>query len=122
MGMDRRVRFVGGRLPEWSAVVAALAEAGLPVQMRMIDGELAFPDETPPETCRELRVAHAGAMATVRRGQQEIILVTWGNADEQAQKLWNALAWAFARVGDGQVLTEAGPMDAAAFAQQIGLP
>jgi hypothetical protein len=69
--------------------------------MRMIDGELAFPDELPKENWRELRVAHQGAMVTIRRTEQEVILVAWGNADEAQQRLWQALARAFAGPTEG---------------------
>src|SRR5688572_22581968 len=95
MGMERRVPLTGGG-PAWAAVADAVAKAGYPVQMRMIDGELAFPDEAPPDGWRELRVAHGGAMITVRRGAGEVVLVAWGNADEDQLRLWEALAEAFA--------------------------
>jgi hypothetical protein len=94
MGMERRVPLAGGG-PAWPAVAGAVARAGCPVQMRMIDGELAFPDEEPPDGWRELRVAHGGAMVTVRRGEGEVVLVAWGNADEAQLRLWEALAEAF---------------------------
>jgi hypothetical protein len=95
MGMERRVPLAGDG-PAWDAVAGAAARAGFPLQMRMIDGELAFPDETPPPGWRELRVAHGGAMITVRRGEGEVVLVAWGNADDAQRRLWDALAEAFA--------------------------
>ena len=98
MGMETRVTFPGD-VPAWPTVAAALANKNCPVEMRMIDGELSFPDESPPEGWRELRVAHAGAMVTIRRGPSEIVLVAWGNADAAQQRLWRALAEAFAESG-----------------------
>jgi hypothetical protein len=95
MGAERRVPLAGGG-PAWSAVAGSMAKAGFPLQMRMIDGELAFPDEAPPDGWRELRVAHGGAMVTVRRAPGEVVLVAWGNADEAQRRLWDALAEAFA--------------------------
>jgi hypothetical protein len=96
MGMEKRVP-VAGDVPAWSSVAEELARAGCPVQMRMIDGELAFPDEAPPEGWRELRVAHGGAMVTVRREPGAVVLVAGGNADEAQRRLWDALVEAFAR-------------------------
>lgn len=96
MGMEKRVPLARSG-PGWSSVAATLADAGCPVQMRMIDGELAFPDESPPDGWRELRVAHGGAMVTIRREADAVVLVAWGNADEQQRRLWDALAEAFAR-------------------------
>ena len=102
MGVEQRVAFPG-EPPAWPAVARALAESGCPVEMRMIDGELAFPDEQPPDGWRELRVGAGGAMVTVHRGQGEVVLVAWGNADPAQQRLWHALAEAFARAGQGRV-------------------
>jgi hypothetical protein len=60
--------------------------------MRMIDGELAFPDETPPDTWRELRVGTPSGMITLRREIDGVTLVIWGNADENLRRDWNTLA------------------------------
>ncbi len=102
MGMDQTVMFPG-ETPAWSAVAKLLAEKGLSVQMRMIDGELAFPDETPPESWREIRVAAAGAMVTIRRQTGRVVLVAWGNADQKQRDLWNALAEAWVSAGSGSI-------------------
>jgi hypothetical protein len=105
MGMETRVTFAAA-VPAWPAVAVVLARKGCPVEMRMIDGELAFPDEAPPDGWRELRVAAAGAMVTVRRGEGEVTLVTWGNADAAQLRLRQALAEAFA---EAQANLEARP-------------
>jgi hypothetical protein len=118
MGMDQTVTFPG-EPPAWPAVAKLLTEKGWPVQMRMIDGELAFPDEQPPQTWREIRVAAAGAMVTIRRQPGQVVLVAWGNADEKGRALWNALAWAWASAGGGAVQTPDGPLDAAAFGDRV---
>jgi hypothetical protein len=107
--MDLRVRF-GSAPPEWSTVRERLASRGLVVQMRMIDGQLAFPDEEPTTDWRELRVASGGGMVTLRRGAAEIACVVWGNADESTRRFWRALAWAFAAAGAGVVADEQGPV------------
>src|ERR1700722_1700665 len=101
MGMDQTVVFADRKLPAWPEVAGLLARQGRPVQMRMIDGELAFPDEEPPETWREIRVGATGAMVTIRRGEDRVVLVAWGNADAAQRDLWNALAWAWAAAGNG---------------------
>jgi hypothetical protein len=44
----------------------------------MIDGELAFPDEEPPEDWRELRIGTPeGMMVTIRRERDRVVLVVW---------------------------------------------
>jgi hypothetical protein len=122
MGVELNVTFPGRPVPAWPVVAKLLAGRGSAVQMRMIDGELAFPDEQPPEDWREIRVAAGGTMVTIRRSGQEVRLVAWGNADENQRRLWQLLAWAFAQAGDGLVRTEEGDLTPAAFAENAGLP
>jgi hypothetical protein len=122
MGMDRVVSFAGRTPPTWADVAEVLAQKGCPVQMRMIDGELSFPEEQPPEGWREIRVGTPAAMVTVRRQGEQVSLITWGDADLGQRQLWNALAWAWAVAGQGVVQTPEGPMDAAAFATTAELP
>ncbi|MBY0231478.1 MAG: hypothetical protein K2W96_19510 [Gemmataceae bacterium] len=102
MGMDRAVSFPG-EAPAWADVAALLRQHGAAVQMRMIDGELAFPDEAPPPGWNELRVSLAGEMVSIRREPGGVRLVAWGNATAAQRQLWNALAWAFATVGGAPV-------------------
>jgi hypothetical protein len=76
--------------------VARLAANGTPAQMRMIDGQLAFPDEEPLADWRELRVALDGIMVTIRRGAEGVEVVTWGTADDAIRCAAEAVAQAFA--------------------------
>jgi hypothetical protein len=122
MGMDQMVVFPVRSVPAWSEVADRLARRGYPVQMRMIDGELAFPDEAPPEGWSEIRVGAAGGMVTIRRQADRVVLVVWGNADRAQRELWNALAWAWADSGGGLVQTADGSLDAAAYASRAELP
>ncbi len=55
MGIEQTAIFRGTPLPSWIAARALLATHGFSLEMRMIDGQLAFPDEEPPETWSELR-------------------------------------------------------------------
>jgi hypothetical protein len=103
MGMDQKVTFPPEKTPTWTQLADLLAARKFPVQMRMIDGELAFPDETPPDTWRELRVGTAHGMVTLRREADGITLVIWGNADVKMRQTWNALAWAIAHLTGGAV-------------------
>jgi hypothetical protein len=103
MGMDRQVRFGAGRRPTWNDIVARLQEIGVPAQIRMIDGQLAFPDETPADDWRELRIGAVSAMVTIRRTDDGVACVVWGNADRPTRAMWNATAWAFAAVSDGTI-------------------
>jgi hypothetical protein len=123
VGVQQTVSFAGGAAPAWPAVQEVLARHGFAVQMRMIDGQLAFPDEVPPESWGELRLGTPGGMVTVRReGADRLSFVVWGNADEGLRQGWNALAWAFAEAGGGVVETDQGALDAAAFRRQAALP
>ena len=122
MGMERAVTFAGGAVPGWERVQELLTRSGFPVQMRMIDGQLAFPDEEPPEAWTELRVAAASGMVTLRRGPDRVECVVWGNAGDELRRLWNALAWAFAEAGGGRVQTPQGPLEAAEFLRQADVP
>lgn len=118
MGVELQITFPVKPIPAWPAVAGLLAGCGVAAQMRMIDGELAFPDEEPPESWRELRVAAGGAMITIRRGDGSVTLVGWGNMDDAQKKLRTALAWAFASAGGGLVGPEALPADR--FAEREG--
>jgi hypothetical protein len=117
--MERAVTFTGSAVPAWERVQELLTRAAFPVQMRMIDGQLAFPDEQPPESWAELRVGTAQGMVTVRREPDRVRLVTWGNADAAMLQAWNGLAWAFAEAGGGRV---EGVQSADEFRRQADLP
>ncbi len=86
----------------WPTIMATLQAQGIAVQMRLIDGQPAFPHEQPAETWRELRVASNGRMVTILRKERSIDLVCWGNADEEALKFRDALAAAFAATSDNR--------------------
>ncbi len=76
MGLDRRIT-LSTPLPPWQQIASRLTFHA-PVQM--IDGELAFPDEQPPELWSELRIGTPAGMITLRREANEVVLVVWGNA------------------------------------------
>jgi hypothetical protein len=92
MGMDQKIVFAPANMPTWTQFADSCAKQNVPVQLRMIDGELAFPDETPPHDWRELRVGTPAGMLTLRRESDGITLVVWGNADENLRRDWNTLA------------------------------
>jgi len=106
MGMDQKVVFARERTPSWTALVELLASANLAMQLRMIDGELSFPEEQPGENWRELRVSVKNGMITLRRETDGISLVIWGNADVELLRAWNALAWGLAHLSGGTVGTQ----------------
>jgi hypothetical protein len=109
MGMEQSVSFTGKTIPSFTAVRDLLAQRGYPVEMRMIDGQLASPDELPGADWRELRLSLAPGMITVRREPDRLRFVIWGNADAALQQARNELARAFAEVGDG--VLESGTAD-----------
>src|SRR4051794_14494463 len=80
MGLDRTVA-IAGPGPDWSRLAAGCAGRGVTLGLRMIDGLPAFPDETPPDEWRELRVSTPAGMVTLRRVPEGVQLVTWGNAE-----------------------------------------
>src|SRR5262245_24084745 len=109
MGMEQTVTFRAGSMPSWSAARDLLASRGFPVHVRMIDGELALPDEAPPQNWHELRVGTTeGMMVTIRRDGDRVVLVVWENADASLLQAWNALACAFAEAGKGTIHTADG--------------
>jgi hypothetical protein len=114
--------FADGRTPSWPAVCTLLAKRAYPVQMRMIDGQPAFPDEAPPDDWREVRVAAAEGMVTVRREGNRLTFVVWSNAGVELRQAANAVAWACAEAGAGRVDAADGPVDAAAFLHAAELP
>jgi hypothetical protein len=122
MGMEHVIEFGEAGCPPWANVKALLAASKYPVDIRMIDGELSFPDEAPPETWRELRVGTAGGMITVRRTGNALAVVTWENADAGMRAAWSALTWAFAQAGNGRIMQSYGPLTAAEFRQREPMP
>jgi hypothetical protein len=122
MGLDRKVTFAADKTPTWPALAAMLASKQVKVQIRMIDGELAFPDEEPAETWKELRVGIGGGMVTLRREQDGVTLVVWGNADANLQLGWNALTWAIAHLSDGAIQTESSAQSADQFGKSMPMP
>jgi hypothetical protein len=122
MGMEQTVSFAGKTIPAYPAIRDFLGQRGFPLQMGMIDGQLAFPDELPEENWRELRVRTPQGMVTVRRDGERLVFITWGNADTAMLQAWNALVWAFAEVGGGSVETPGGFLDARAYQERVELP
>jgi hypothetical protein len=122
MGMEQKVEFGSLSCPPWTEVAVLLARANYPLTMRMIDGQLALPDEVPPDGWSELRVGTRGGMITIRRLPAAVELVTWGNADTAMREAWNALTWAFAACSSGSVLCAEGALSADEFKQQASMP
>jgi hypothetical protein len=116
------VTFAGEEPLSWPAVHDLLARGGMALTMRMIDGQPAFPDEAPAVNWREIRVAAADGMVTIRREGDGVAFVTWGNAGRGLLQAANALAWAFAETGPGTIHSPRGPMDAATFLRTADLP
>ena len=121
MGLDCTIRFPAGSVPAWDAIKTQLARLGEPAPLRMIDGLPAFPDESPDNNWRELRVGAAAGMVTVRRGADSLTCVIWSNADSALLSARDRIAWACAAAGQGTVVTETGAVPADEFARQRGL-
>jgi hypothetical protein len=120
MGMSRTIRF-SGEPPDWPAIQARLRHVLADAPLRMIDGQPAFPHETPEPGWRELRVGTPAGMVTVRRDQDALTCVVWGNADPALSAAWDRVSWACAVAGGGTIETPAGPKSAADFAASAGI-
>lgn len=107
--------------PAWPEVASRLTERGFAAQMRMIDGELALPDEAPPGAWSELRVAAAGTMVTIRRNGDAFTVVAFDNLADDGLRFFHATAWALAAAGQGRVHWQGQPLDADQFAAAAGL-
>ena len=97
MGQERVIRVAGP--VAWPAVAERLTAAGEAAALRMIDGLPAFPDEVPDPGWRELRVALAGGMVTLVRGDGVVRCVVWGTADPALARSWDACCAAVAAAG-----------------------
>jgi hypothetical protein len=117
MGLDCTIRFPAGTLPDWIAIKGQLARVGELAPLRMIDGMPAFPDETPDETWRELRIGVADGMVTIRKTTDGLNCVVWGNADQSLLQARDRVAWACAVVGNGTVITAEGAVTSEEFAK-----
>jgi hypothetical protein len=122
MGMDQKVVFPPQDIPAWTQFADTLAQHKCPVQLRMIDGELALPLETPPHDWKELRVGTAAGMVTLRRDANGVTLVVWGNADDKLTQAWNALTWALGHLTGGGIHVATASFSAADFAEKADLP
>jgi hypothetical protein len=122
MGMEQTVAFPKSSPPTWTAVAELLARYHFPVSLRMVDGQLAFPDETLPEDWNELRLGTPQGMVTVRRDGERLLVVVWGNADAGLRQAWNALVWGFAEAGEGRIETGDGPRTPAQYQRTADLP
>ena len=121
MGREYLLRFPGGKLPQLTRVMTLLAERGFPVQVRMVDGELILPTEMVPERWTEVRLGTPTGMVTLARRGEDLAVVTWGNADEAMQRAWNAVTWAVAKAGAGEILRPQGPQSPDDFLAEVGL-
>jgi hypothetical protein len=122
MGMDRTVRFPGRVVPPWEAIRDCLARLGAIPPIRMIDGLPAFPDEVPGVGWRELRLGTQHGMVSIRAGSEALTCVVWGNASAELCAQWDAICWACAAAGSGEVATPTGGwVSADAFAKSASL-
>ncbi len=76
MGMELEV---AGANWDWQRIRKALDGFNPPGILRMIDGQLSFPEEVPESDWQEIRVGLPSGMVTLRRSPQGLKLVTWGN-------------------------------------------
>ena len=117
MGLDCTVRCPAGSVPAWDAIRGQLARLGEPAPLRMIDGLPAFPDESPEDGWRELRLGFPAGMVTLRSAADTLTCIIWSNADPALMGARDCVAWACAAAGQGLVATPAGEVTADEFAR-----
>jgi hypothetical protein len=122
MGMDHKVTLPPATVPAWGLLAEFCAARKFPLKMMMIDGALSFPDEQPPNGWGELRVGTPLGMVTLRREDDGVRLVTWGNAEGPLRQAWNALTWALAESFAGTIQDADKTLTPADFASQTELP
>src|ERR1700738_582389 len=122
MGMERKVAIPQDTVLAWARVAEFMAARQFPLKMMMIDGALSFPDEQPPDTWRELRIGTPLGMVTLRREDDGIRVVTWGNAEGPLRQAWNAVSWALAEVYVGNIDDVGGNLSPSEFARKTELP
>jgi hypothetical protein len=120
--MEQMIALPGNAKARWLAVRDLLSARGLAVQLRMFDGQLALPEELPPDEWTELRIGTEQGMITVRREPSRLRIVTWGNAGPAMREAWNAVTWAFAQATGGAVEMPEGPVSAEHFRVGAELP
>ena len=86
MGLERIIPLPAGTVLAWERICSSLREAGEVPVVRMIDGLPAFPDETPAEDWKELRLGLSGGMVTLRRTASEISCICWGTDDADLKR------------------------------------
>ena len=118
MGMEYVVE-PADELPKLASIREILAGEGYSLQTRMIDGQLAFPDEEPKGPWSELRVAINKNMITLRHDGRAIHVLTWGNADDAMQVVWKSLVWAIAESSKGKVISPDGVLSASEFRETL---
>jgi hypothetical protein len=121
MGLDRTIHYSVPQTPSWAAIQGELARVDVAVELRIIDGLPAFPDETPDDGWKELRIGTSAGMITLRRREGAITCVVWGNADETLSAVWSKVIWACATAAKGHIQLPSGPISADRFAQSIDL-
>lgn len=117
MGLELMVRPAPNAPITWESLRDFLQARQIPLQLRMIDNQLAFPDESPPADWTELRFSSASGMMTLRRDVDSLRLVIWGNADPSLVQAWRIVAWACATLTEGLIDEEAKSRTAADFKQ-----
>jgi len=103
VGLEVRVKFSAAPVLDWRGLLVDLAAAGRSASVRMIDNLPAFPDESPPDGWREVRLGFAAGMVTVRRVDPDLACVVWGTADPELTATQVAVAEALAGRGGGAV-------------------
>lgn len=122
MGLDRLVTLPAGTVLAWPPLAQFLGERQLPVRLMMIDGQLSFPDEVPPDSWRELRLGTPAGMLTLRREENGVRTVVWGNAEGPLLQAWTLVTWALATLHGGTIMVGEKQLSADEFARQQDMP
>jgi hypothetical protein len=79
MGLTKSVVVQG--TPDLSGLLEALAKAGLPGRLMMVDNQLVSPDGPPPVAWRDARLTTPAGMIALKRDGTTLSITVFGNAD-----------------------------------------
>ncbi len=102
MGLEKVIVYEG-MSPSWAQLAEAFQHRGLKAVIRMIDGQLAFPDESPPSAWHEVRLGFSAGMITLRAAPGRLFITIWGNASPELVQVWDQVAQTCAEAVAGTI-------------------
>lgn len=79
-----------------------LETGGIECQLLMVDGQLVHPASAPPERWAEVRLRTPAGMVTLRRHDDQVSILVFGNATADLVRVRDRIADAFGSGGDSR--------------------